>query len=285
MFDLKTVKTEAKLLYKNNRGKSVLPVLLIFGTLFLTMNIFLFGLSFTSESVRKYFFAIYPLYVIGYMLITMILVLGTMVYFYKIKKGVCSGFKDFWKCLSPKSIGLFFYIYIRLLGWALLFMFAFIIAQAFSLLSTRENNIVLYSILAMLFYFLSIVPYAFYIQKVFAYSCAFLSYADNPKRKIKDIFKEGVEFSNGNKFAFFLLNLSFIGWTLLSFIFTFGLLHIFVFPYQMYANINAWETIKNENLKLKNYASNSGISPEANTPQNNEAFEFANIIPDSEIKE
>ena len=56
--------------------------------------------------------------------------------------------------------------------------------------------------------------------------------AENPKVARKDVFKLSKEMMRGNKWKMFLLDVSFIGWSLLS-IFTYGLLNIlYVNPYK-----------------------------------------------------
>ena len=50
--------------------------------------------------------------------------------------------------------------------------------------------------------------------------------AENPKIQRKKAFKLSKEMMKGNKWKTFILDLSFLGWELLS-IFTFGLLNIF----------------------------------------------------------
>lgn len=68
------------------------------------------------------------------------------------------------------------------------------------------------------------------IIKQIAYSMSFYIMLDDPKISANDARKKSIEMMQGNKWRFFCLELSFIGWYLLS-ILTLGILMFWVGPY------------------------------------------------------
>lgn len=75
--------------------------------------------------------------------------------------------------------------------------------------------------------------------------------ADNPKIGRKEAFKLSKQMMKGNKWKTFILDLSFIGWELLS-IFTFGLLNIlYVNPYKLATDVELYTSLKKEGIKNK----------------------------------
>ena len=70
--------------------------------------------------------------------------------------------------------------------------------------------------------------------------------AENPKIERKKAFKLSKEMMKGNKWKTFILDLSFLGWELLS-IFTFGLLNIFyINPYKVATTVELYEVLKKQ---------------------------------------
>jgi hypothetical protein len=75
--------------------------------------------------------------------------------------------------------------------------------------------------------------------------------AENPKIKIKEAFKLSKEMMKGNKFKAFLLDLSFIGWSIVS-LFTFGLLNIlYVNPYKSATKAELYMVLRNNAIEKK----------------------------------
>lgn len=72
--------------------------------------------------------------------------------------------------------------------------------------------------------------------------------AENPKMDRKEVFKKSKEMMKGNKWRTFILDVSFIGWIILS-VLTGGLLGIFyVNPYRVATSVELYEKLKlNEN--------------------------------------
>lgn len=75
--------------------------------------------------------------------------------------------------------------------------------------------------------------------------------AENPKIQRKKAFKLSKEMMKGNKWKTFILDLSFLGWELLS-IFTFGLLNIFyINPYKVATTVELYEVLKKKIISQK----------------------------------
>ena len=75
--------------------------------------------------------------------------------------------------------------------------------------------------------------------------------AENPKIERKKPFKLSKEMMKGNKWKTFILDLSFLGWELLS-IFTFGLLNIFyINPYKVATTVELYEVLKKQIISQK----------------------------------
>ena len=75
--------------------------------------------------------------------------------------------------------------------------------------------------------------------------------AENPKIQRKKAFKLSKKMMKGNKWKTFILDLSFLGWELLS-IFTFGLLNIFyINPYKVATTVELYEVLKKHIISQK----------------------------------
>ncbi|MFR3783818.1 MAG: DUF975 family protein [Clostridia bacterium] len=76
--------------------------------------------------------------------------------------------------------------------------------------------------------------------------------AENPKIQRKKAFKLSKKMmKGGNKWKTFILDLSFLGWELLS-IFTFGLLNIFyINPYKVATTVELYEVLKKQIISQK----------------------------------
>ena len=105
------------------------------------------------------------------------------------------------------------------------------------------NNIVagiLVQFFAFLWSLLFIIPG---IVKSYAYSMTYFILADNPDMAPTDAIKMSQEMMKGKKWRLFCLDLSFIGWFLLS-ILTLGILFLWIAPYNMMARAEFYESIK-----------------------------------------
>lgn len=83
------------------------------------------------------------------------------------------------------------------------------------------------------------------IIKQIAYSMSFYILAENENMSASEALKESERIMYGHKWEFFVLNLSFIGWCLLVPI-TFGLISIYLIPYQQMTYVNFYNKIKDQ---------------------------------------
>lgn len=75
--------------------------------------------------------------------------------------------------------------------------------------------------------------------------------AENPKTNRKEAFKLSKQMMKGNKWKTFLLDVSFVGWNILS-VFTLGLLNIlYVNPYKATTNAELYVELRNIAKKEK----------------------------------
>lgn len=100
------------------------------------------------------------------------------------------------------------------------------------------------SILILLWTLLLIVPG---IIAAIRYSMSFYILADNPNMGIMEAINESKRLMEGNKWKFFCLNLSFIGWAILS-LFTLGIGFLWLMPY-MEVTMIAFYDIANGSLR------------------------------------
>ena len=99
---------------------------------------------------------------------------------------------------------------------------------------------ILVSIFTFLWSLLFVIPG---IVKMYSYSMTMYVLADHPEMSATDAIAESQRIMQGNKWRLFCLDFSFIGWTLLSAL-TFGILMLWVAPYQETARAEFYESIR-----------------------------------------
>ena len=67
--------------------------------------------------------------------------------------------------------------------------------------------------------------------------------AENPELSVIDVLKESAKIMKGHKFELFVLQLSFLGWMILTLI-TFGIVGLYVVPYYNATLTNYYLSIK-----------------------------------------
>lgn len=110
----------------------------------------------------------------------------------------------------------------------------------------RENVVgnLLAGVLVYLFTFLwSLLFVIPGLVKSYSYSMTFYILKDHPEMSATDAITESRKMMNGNKWRLFCLDLSFIGWYLLS-ILTLGILALWISPYNMMARAEFYESLK-----------------------------------------
>ena len=99
---------------------------------------------------------------------------------------------------------------------------------------------ILNSIFTFLWSLLFVIPG---IVMTYAYSMSFFILKDNPELSANEARKQSIEMMRGNKWRLFCLDLSFIGWVLLS-ILTLGILMLWVSPVQQASHAAFYESLK-----------------------------------------
>lgn len=84
------------------------------------------------------------------------------------------------------------------------------------------------------------------IIALYSYSMSYLILKDNPKISATQAIRMSKDMMKGNKWKLFCLNLSFLGWTFLSF-FTFGIGLLWVFAYRDSSIVLFYEEISKKN--------------------------------------
>lgn len=82
------------------------------------------------------------------------------------------------------------------------------------------------------------------IIKSYSYSMSYFVMADNPEMTAKQAMQESMRLMQGHKMELFILQMSFIGWILLSCM-TLGILFVYVVPYMETATANFYRELKN----------------------------------------
>lgn len=93
----------------------------------------------------------------------------------------------------------------------------------------------------------------FQVVVVYALKLAFYVRLDNPDLTAFECLKKTVAISNRHKLDLFVLELSFIGWDVLS-ICTLGILYLWVMPYKKTAEAAFYEMVIEENAKIEKEA-------------------------------
>lgn len=79
--------------------------------------------------------------------------------------------------------------------------------------------------------------------KAYAYSQMFFILAENPKIGVRRAMKLSIEITRGYKGELFIMDLSFLGWMLLTAL-TGGILYLYVMPYMQMSKTNAYKMLK-----------------------------------------
>ncbi len=107
--------------------------------------------------------------------------------------------------------------------------------------SVSENT--LFIVLGFILYMIAII-YA--IIKTLSYKLALFILYDNPEMNGKEAVEKSAELMEGHVWSFFCLNLSFIGWIILS-CFTFGIGLLWLTPYMRVSEINFYRNLIEDN--------------------------------------
>jgi len=96
------------------------------------------------------------------------------------------------------------------------------------------------SLFIILWSFLFIIPG---IIASISYSLVYYVKLDNPELSASEVISKSKEMMNGHKWDFFVLGLSFIGWSILG-LFTLGILYLWLVPYMQVTYANFYNSLK-----------------------------------------
>ncbi|MCQ2344663.1 MAG: DUF975 family protein [Paludibacteraceae bacterium] len=103
-------------------------------------------------------------------------------------------------------------------------------------------NLIIYILLCGFLFILTLIPLLMYLYKI----CLFpFIIEDNPDIGIRESYHQSKMMMEGNRMRFFLLDLSFIGWYLLSIV-TFGIALLWVLPYHQTSRAHFYNELKEE---------------------------------------
>ena len=114
--------------------------------------------------------------------------------------------------------------------------------KGFNMMGKSIALFLLILLFTMLWSLLFVIPG---IIKSYSYSMAFYILAENPEMTAREALNESKLIMNGHKMDFFVLQLSFILWSLLTMV-TFGIASIYVMPYQQLTFTNFYHNIKRQ---------------------------------------
>lgn len=100
----------------------------------------------------------------------------------------------------------------------------------------------LVGIFTLLWTLLLIIPG---IIAAISYSMVYFVALDNPELGAMDVIRKSKELMHGHKMDYFILELSFIGWSIVG-IFTLGLLYLWLVPYMQVTMANFYNEIKKD---------------------------------------
>lgn len=160
---------------------------------------------------------------------------GSVPYFYFVKEA-----KENFK----KSWAVAFKMLLKILPWVILYIVAtFLLGFAVGFGVVGGNTGILALLAIVLFVFAAIML----VIKSFAYTLIYYILYKKPELSAAEIVAESERLMDGHKWKYFVLNLSFIGWAILS-AFTFGIGMFFLIPYMQVAQICFYEDLAGKSV-------------------------------------
>ena len=79
------------------------------------------------------------------------------------------------------------------------------------------------------------------------YSLVYFIKLDNPELSASDVLEKSKQMMKGHRWDYFVLGLSFLGWSILG-LFTFGILYLWLVPYMQVTYANFYNSLKEKNI-------------------------------------
>lgn len=216
--------------------------------------LFTFLLGFISGLV-EYIAVLSFIFEIAIIVINIPIAFGIMASFIKLKRGeevkvfdfITYGFNNFkraWKIIGNILLKMWLPVLLYVLA-TIAFVFATTFGLAASAVSNSGSFVVIASIIGIALF---IAAFIFLFVKSLLYSLTYLIAYDNEDMSGKEIVEESAKLMTGNRCKFILLQLSFIGWAILT-VFTLYIGMFWLLPYMQVAMICFYETLKDNKIE------------------------------------
>ena len=185
---------------------------------------------------------IYKLIELALFIIEIPLSFGLLITFTKFKRNeevhafdfIKEGFSRF-----VKAWGIWFHTFIRVLLPIICLVLVYLLLILLGIVNNISNSNLVLTILGIALFIATIIYVA---SRVLLYVIAYNISYDNPNLSSKECVKQSELFMKGNRGNYFMLELSFIGWAILS-LFTLGIGMLWLMPYMQVATICFYERV------------------------------------------
>lgn len=228
------IKKDAKIALKGKWGKAIVILLAYF--------LFTMALGFV-EGIFEKNEVLFTLIEIAVLIIFVPLSFGLIISFIKLKRGedvnafgfIKDGFSRF-----GKSWGIAFRTFLKLLLPIVCIILAVLLIFSLTIFNAVINaSKPLLNILSVVIYIASIV---YMVSRSLLYVISYYISYDNPELSSKECVLKSEELMKGNRGNYFLLELSFIGWAILT-CFTLGIGLLWLVPYMQVAVVCFYEKV------------------------------------------
>lgn len=227
--------------------------------------------SASADAILKMYTLLFPLMILIFVIISTLQIANISLYFKMFNSSEKITFSDFVNGFSLWLKGLaanllrsvFLYL------WALLAMLPCVgLILVGTIITETTNSNVLLILTPIILLVCYVLIFSVLLVKIYQYSQIIYMIVDNPKLSAKKALNLSIKITKGYKKNLFVLELSFIGWNLLS-ILTLGIASFWVVPYQILTQINAYDFLKKEYVKKVKSELNLPIETETESTETN----------------
>ena len=182
---------------------------------------------------------------IAYIVISPVLNFGILISFIKLSKDENPTNLEFFNngfALFGKLWGIIFHTFLKLL-FPIFIVIAGVIMLSIGIVSSSASSLSDFAIIGAITYLTGLI---YIVIKTYSYSLTSFILNDEPTLTAKEIVNKSETLMEGNKWRYFYLSLSFIGWILLS-TFTFGIGYLLILPYIDITSLKFYEELVNSN--------------------------------------
>lgn len=234
------IRREAREALKSKWGKAI--------CILLAYMLFTFALGLIEGIFEKSGF-IFFLIEIAVVVISMPLSFGLLISFMKLKRGedvkafgfIKDGFSRF-----SKSWGIWFHTFLRMLLPVACLVLTAILLVALNVANSISGTNVWITILSIALYVATLI---YVVSRAFLYILAYNVGYDNPELSSKACVLKSEALMKGNRGSYFLLELSFIGWSILA-VLTLGIGMLWLAPYIQVSAICFYDRLAKPQAKI-----------------------------------